>query len=239
MLRLTERDRSLIVKCSLCRWLSTSQIQRLYFPRATVNAVQKRLRKLSDDGYLRCHRENQMSEAIYAVGPKGKPLVEGKGIEVAVGNDVPKQLDHLAGINAIRIALETGSRPLAYFFAYWQLASLGWTFPVIPDAVFAIKSPDRQRFLVEYDRGTEPLKSLVEKLRLYNDGIPGFAVDAVLLVLEENRRLDHLRRELRKEGIQLPCLAASLAEVARTPAEPIFVDLSDGTRRTLLAGIGR
>jgi Replication-relaxation len=234
-LRLTDRDTRLLVKCALCRWLSTSQIQRLYFPDATVNAVQKRLRKLTDDCYLRSHRENQMAEAIYAVGPKGKPLVEGKGTEVAAGNDVPKQFDHLAGVNAIRIALETNSLPLAYFFAYWQLASVGWTFPVIPDAVFAIKSPDRQRYLVEYDRGTEPLKALVEKLRSYNQGIPGFAADAVLLVLEENRRLDQLGRELRKEGIQIPCLAAGLAEVERTLAEPVFVDLLDGTRRALLA----
>jgi len=42
-------------------------------------------------------------------------------------------------------------------------------------------------------------------------------------------------RELRKEGIQLPCLAAGLAEVERTLVEPIFLDLSDGTRLTLVA----
>ena len=147
----------------------------------------------------------------------------------------PNNLDHLAGINAIRIALETSSLRLAYFFAYWQLANLGWTFPVIPDAVFAIRTPERQRFLVEYDRGTEPLKAILQKLRAYDQGIAGFAAEAALLVLEENRRLDQLGRELRKEGIHLPCLAASLAEVERTLAEPIFIDLSDGTHRPLLA----
>src|SRR5712692_10295413 len=193
-LRLTERDTKLLAKCALCRWLSTSQIQQLYFPKASLNAVQKRLRKLSDDGYLRCHRENQMAAAIYSVGPKGRPLLEEEGLEVAAGNDVPKQLDHLAGINAIRIALEASRLPLAYFFAHWQLASLGWTFPVIPDAVFAIRSTDRQRYIVEYDRGTEPLKALVEKLRSYNQGIPGFTLEAVMLVTEENRRLDQLGR---------------------------------------------
>src|ERR1700687_3351641 len=65
MLRCTERDKSLIVKCTLCRWLTTTQIQRLYFPRATVNAVQKRLRKLADAGYLRMHREGILSEALH------------------------------------------------------------------------------------------------------------------------------------------------------------------------------
>ncbi len=234
-LRLTDRDLKLLAKCAICRWLSTSQIQRLYFHKASLNAVQKRLRKLTDEGCLRSYRENQMAEAVYTIGPKGRPLIEEKGIEVAVG-DVPKQLEHLAGINAVRIALETSKPPLAYFFAYWQLANLGWTFPVIPDAVFTIRSPDRHRYLVEYDRGTEPLKALVRKLRSYDEGIPEFAPDAVLLILEENRRLDQLGRELRKEGIRLPCLAARLTEVEQSLAEPIFLDLSEGTRRSLLSG---
>lgn len=231
--KLTARDQRLLAKCAFCRWLTTTQIQRLYFPKASLNAVQKRLRKLTDAGYLRAHRENQMAEAIYSVGPKGKPLVGEQGLET-VGCEVPKQLEHLTGINTIRIAFETSGLPLAYFFGYWQLANAGWTFPVIPDAVVAIRRPERQRFLVEYDRGTEPLKTILEKLQAYNQGIPGYAADAVVLVIEENRRLDRLGRELRKEGIQLPCLAAVLSEVERTLLESIFQDLSDGTRRPLL-----
>src|SRR2546426_7172441 len=137
MLRLTERDKALIVKCSVCRWLTTSQVRRLYFPRATVNAVQKRLRKLSEEGYLRTHREDLLSEAIHAVGPKGKTIAEEKGVEAAVVREVPRQIAHLRGVNDIRIAVETGAVRVAYFFAHWQLANLGWTYPVIPDAIFA------------------------------------------------------------------------------------------------------
>src|SRR5437016_9606460 len=104
--RLTDRDLRMLVKCAICRWLTTSQIQRLYFPKATLNAVQKRLRKLSDEGYLRSHRENQMAEAIYSVGPRGKPLLEEKGIAVETGGEAPQQIAHLAGINSIRIRVE-------------------------------------------------------------------------------------------------------------------------------------
>jgi len=232
--KLTARDERILAKCALCRWLTTTQIQRLYFPEASVNAVQKRLRKLTDAGYLRAHRENQMAEAVYAVGPKGKPVVEERGVEVVVTGEAPKQIEHLTGINAIRIALETSGLSLAYFFAHWQLANLGWTFPVIPDAVVGIGTPERQRFLVEYDRGTEPLKTILDKLRAYSQGITGFASDAVLLVIEENRSLDRLGLELRKESIQLPCLAAGLSEVEQTLREVIFVDLADGTRRQFL-----
>jgi hypothetical protein len=232
--KLTARDERILAKCALCRWLTTTQIQRLYFPKASVNAVQKRLRKLTDAGYLRAHRENQMAEAVYAVGPKGKPLVEEQGLEVGAG-DAPKQLEHLTGINSIRIAFEASGLALIYFSAHWQLANLGWTFPVIPDAVVGTGTRERHRFLVEYDRGTEPLKTILDKLRAYSQGISGFAADAVLLVTEENRSLDRLGREVRKGDIQLPCLAAGLAEVERVLTEPIFVDLSDGTWRTLLA----
>jgi len=46
-LRLTDRDVRMLVKCGICRWLTTDQLRRLYFPKATLNAVQKRLRKLA------------------------------------------------------------------------------------------------------------------------------------------------------------------------------------------------
>src|SRR5439155_23914904 len=106
MVRLTERDRRMLAKCAVCRWLTTEQVKRLYFPEATLNAVQKRLRKLSEAGYLRSYREHPTAEAIHALGPKGKPLVEGKGIEVAGGSEVPRQVEHMLGVNEIRIAVE-------------------------------------------------------------------------------------------------------------------------------------
>ena len=231
--KLTDRDRYILAKCAVCRWLSTSQIQRIYFQKASLNAVQKRLRKLSDEGYLRSYRENQMAEVLHAVGPKGKPILEEEGIDIGA-SDPPKQLDHLAGINTVRIALETSTLPLAYFFAYWQLSSIGWTFPVIPDAVFALGGPERRRFLVEYDRGTEPLKTIVEKLRNYNRGIPGFVPDGVLLVFEENRQIDRLGRELRKTGNKPRCFMARASDFEQTVTGNVFTDILDGTQTMLV-----
>ncbi len=235
MLRLTERDKALIVKCSLCRWLTTRQIRRLYFPRATVNAVQKRLRKLSEAGYLRTHREDLLSEAIHTAGPKGKAIAEGKGVEAAVGSEVPRQIEHLRGVNDIRIAVETGAVRVAYFFAYWQLANLGWSHPVIPDAIFALRLPERRTFAVEYDRLTETFEVLVSKLSAYGDGLPGFAFEAVVIVTERSRRLDLLVREIRKRNVTVRVLATALAELETTSMfDYMFLELPHGERRRIL-----
>src|SRR5713226_529117 len=135
--RLTDRDLRLLVKCAICRWLTTAQIQRLYFPKASLNAVQKRLRKLADAGYLRSYREHPTAEAVHALGPKGKPLVEEKGVEAAVSAEVPQQVEHLLGVNETRIAVETSATQVAYFFAYWQLSNTDWNHGDIPDGEFA------------------------------------------------------------------------------------------------------
>jgi hypothetical protein len=235
--RLTERDLRMLVKCALCRWLTTDQLRRLYFPGATLNAVQKRLRKLADVGYLRSHREHPTAESIHAVGPKGKPLVDEKGVEVMASSDVPRQVEHLCGVNEVRIAVEQGSVPLGYFFAYWQLADLGWRYQAIPDAVFAVLSPEHRTFLVEYDRGTETLEKLFEKLRRYADGLEGFPFEAVLIVTGETRRFDLVSREMRHNQVSVPVLVSTL-EVLREAGffEAAFTELPGGIKRKVLEG---
>jgi hypothetical protein len=235
MLRCTERDKKLIVKCGLCRWLTTTQIQRLYFPRATVNAVQKRLRKLAEGGFLRTHRESILSESLHAAGPKARSIFEENGLEYIGGNEVSRQIEHLVGVNDIRIAVETGTVHVAYFFAHWQLANVGWTHAVIPDAVFAVRGPGLRNFVVEYDRATEGLSVLVAKLRTYQEGLPGFSFEAAVLVTERDRRMDSLRREVRKRNISLPVLIGTIAELqTKCMVDCSFLALSDGGRRRLL-----
>jgi len=234
--RLTDRDLRMLVKCAICRWLTTGQIQRLYFPKTTLNAVQKRLRKLSDTGYLRSYREHPTAEAVHALGPKGKPLVEEKGIEAALSAEVPQQLEHLLGVNEIRIAVETSAVQVAYFFAYWQLSDTGWSHGVIPDAVFAVRTPERRTFVIEYDRSTETLTKLLQKLRSYDRGLTGFPFEAVLIVTERTRRVELLSREVRRTNLSLSVLASNLADLNQANFfESEFVDLADSTKRKVLA----
>jgi len=235
MLRCTERDKSLIVKSGLCRWLTTRQIQRLYFPRATVNAVQKRLRKLTETGYLRTHREDAFSEALHSAGPKGRAIFEKKGLEYVGPTDVPRQIPHLVGINDIRISVETGTLPVAYFFPHWQLSALGWMHPVIPDAVFAVRAPHRRNFAVEFDRATESLSVLVAKICTYANGLPGFPFEAVVIVTESERRMDGLGREIRKRGVSLRVLNCTLSALQENSLlDCSLLELGDGGHRKLL-----
>src|SRR5713226_3612366 len=238
--RITERDVRLLAKLGVCRWLTTTQVKRLYFPEATLNAVQKRLRKLSDAGYLRSHREHPTAEAIHAVGPKGKPLVEEKGIGVTLDGEVPRQLEHLLGVNEVRIAVETTGARVAWFFAYWQLGDLGWTYPVIPDAIFAIRDEEgRRTFLVEYDRSTETLEKLLQKLRWYDKGLAGFPFEAVLILTERTRRLDLLSRELLRKNLSVTVLASTIDEVKEMGFfASAFVELPGGEKRKVLESPG-
>jgi len=234
MLRCMERDKKLIVKCGLCRWLTTTQVQRLYFPSASVSAVQKRLRKLDEGGFLRTHREGILSEALHTAGPKARAIFEENGLEY-IGNDVSRQIDHLVGVNDIRIAAETGTVPAAYFFAHWQLACLGWKHPVIPDAVLGVRAPGLRNFVVEYDRATEGLSVVIAKLRTYQEGLPGFPIEAVVIVTERDRRMESLSRKIRKRGLSLRVLMSSLPELqTKSMVDCPFLDSSDGGHRRIL-----
>ena len=234
-LRITERDMRLLVKCAVCRWLTTDALKQLYFPEATLNAVQKRLRKLAEAGYLRSYREHPTAEAIHALGPKGKLMVEERGIEVAFQAEVPRQLEHLLGLNAIRLCVEMSRVPIIYFFSWQELRGLGWTYAVIPDAVFAVRAPERRTFFVEYDRGTETLEKLVEKLVWYDKGLLEFPFEAVLVITERTRRLDILSRELQRRNLSLPVLASTLEDLLGTRFfEADFVRLPGGERRKVL-----
>ena len=116
-----------------------------------------------------------------------------------------------------------------------QLANLGWKHPVIPDAIFAIRVPARQRFAVEYDRLTEGLEVLASKLDSYSAGIPGFSFEAVVIVTERDRRLDLLTREMRKRQVTVRVLATTIAEVeATTIFDCRFRELPHGERSKLL-----
>jgi Replication-relaxation len=233
--RLTDRDRRMLAKCAVCRWLTTDALRRLYFPEATLNAVQKRLRKLAEAGYLWSYREHPTAEAIHALGPEGKPIVEEKGIEVALQGEVPKQVEHLLGVNEVRIAVETGSVPVVYFFSAAELRGVGWTHAVIPDAVFAVQASERRTFFVEYDRSTETLEKLVQKLLWYGRGIDGFPFEAVLVITERTRRLDVLARELRRKDVSVTGLASTVEEIREGGFfEVPFVDLLCGEKRPVL-----
>jgi len=174
-MRLQPRDILLLQKLGRCRWLTTSQIQRLYFPNVSLDFVRKRLRKLVRSGYFFRFQPDRMSEALYGFG---KP---------------PKHIRHLIGINEIRIVAE--KRNCEFFYAYWELGQFNWEYPIIPDVV--CKAGDL--YLIEYDTGSENRKQLKEKFTTY--ACFQFAYTLVL-VADTPRRLTTLQRLAQIVGLK-------------------------------------
>jgi hypothetical protein len=193
-IRVSDRDLAVIAKCAVSKALTTSQLVRTYFPEVTPDAARKSLRRLCRTGYLISFRANPMAEALYGVGPQGRALLAAKGLEVEISRKPPVEMAHIAGINDIRLSLESEPNRVAFFFACWELAGMGWDRPVIPDAAFALKLPERHAFLLEYDRGTETLERLSRKFHAYAEGLAGFPFEAVVLVAETSTRLENARR---------------------------------------------
>src|SRR5260370_36335781 len=102
-MRLVDRDKQLLNRLEICKWLTTSQMQQLLFANASLDAVRKRLRKLTAAGHIRSHQPDRMSEAVHGLG------------------GVPNQVDHLVAINKIRIHAEQAGAE--FFYAYWELGS--------------------------------------------------------------------------------------------------------------------
>jgi len=186
-MRLTSRCRELLRLLGAARWLTTGQVRRRFFAAASVNAARRRLCKLAGNGYLRRHQGNRMQEAIFALGANGRAALAREGAAgITLERKPPKQMEHLAGINDIRIAAET-AEGFAYFFAAWELPGIGWKFPMVPDAVFRI---GERTFAAEYDRGLEGLRYFVgSKIAWYREGIPGLPLTGVLVVADRETRM--------------------------------------------------
>lgn len=228
MIRLTKRDHRLLAKCAASQWLTTAQVQRAFdFP--TLNATQKRLRKLSRARYLRSYQPYRMAAALHTVGSKGRRLLDARGITFDLRRKLPSYLDHLIGTNDIRIFFEQSGAPIISFFAFWELPKFNWNYPVIPDGLCTIGAGTQLTLAVEYDRGTERLEKIAKKLTAYAVGLTGFPFDAVMVVTETSAHLETLRRHLSPQTYSSNNFLGSIIDqirMANGDAE-IFTDLCD------------
>ncbi len=200
-MRVTARRLDFFRLLSRARWLTTGQVHRRFFRHATPDAARKWLRLGVASGHLVSYRAHRMSEALFALGPEGKRALERTGgAEIQVERKPPKQVEHLCGINDIRIAAEL-TASLSYFFACWELPGLGWKHAIIPDAVFELAG---RTFAAEFDRGLE-----------------GLPIEALIIVADRRARMESLARAV--AGSPLAILFTTLERVRRqTLAAPIF-----------------
>jgi len=144
-------------------------------------------------------RQNRLSECWFTLGKEGKRILEADICdEVRLERMLPKQRQHLLGINDVRISAELTSN-LSYFFACWELPGLGWDRVVIPDAVFSLGG---KKVVLEYDRGFENTQFFVTtKMAAYRQGLSGLPLSEILVTSDSPAWLNALRRAVGDERV--------------------------------------
>jgi hypothetical protein len=199
-MKVTDRDRRMIIKLAAARWLTTTQVSELCFSGLSLEMARRRIRLLREVRYVRSVRSNAMAEAIHTLGPHSPELIgRERAQRIRLERVLPRNLAHLVGINDIRVAVERGADAhgitLGFFFASWELQAHGWKLPLIPDAACRVeRGRTSVTALFEYDRGEErPSYLLRTKFARYRGGLSGFPFSRVIIVAETAELRDRLQ----------------------------------------------
>ena len=184
---ITSRDRNILRMIRKCRVLTTDQVSDLFF--SNVNTAQHRLTILYELQLLQRFRiltdRYDNTRYHYVLDQLGAMFVGAEdddkkdpdkmrwntGVALALGRS--QRLAHIVGTNGFFVALTHTARRnkncrLAQWWPEWKCAA-EWGEVVRPDG-YGVWVEDRVRlpFLLEYDRGTETLERLGEKLKGYD-----------------------------------------------------------------------
>lgn len=233
-MRLTGRCIELLKLLRTARWLTTAQIRRRFFRHATLDAVRKRMRKLTGAEYVIQFRRDRMGQALFAVGPRGKQLLEKAGMDtVIMERTPPKQIEHSIAINDLRIAAEV-TTDLTYFYASWELPSVGWRHPIIPDGLVCFGT---RVFALEFDRGVEGVQFFIRtKMHRYEMCAESFPLAAVIIVTDRSTRMMSLAKAIntRRVPVIFTMLDVIIADGFHAP---IFFSLPAGWDASLLENL--
>ncbi|MCI0550228.1 MAG: replication-relaxation family protein, partial [Anaerolineae bacterium] len=183
-MRLTERDLHILKKVYECRWLSTRQIKRYFFPNTTDRAVNKRLRLLVDARYLFCDRSSRTDEYFFRIGTQGHMVLDevlnAASTEISMPRRLPSQLEHFAKLNDVRFYCEAAcQRTGGVFESFWvdqELKGvLGNDSPIIPDALWSFQMPGSdgiRRVLIAFEYAhTETVRYFGSKVKRYDGAV--------------------------------------------------------------------
>jgi hypothetical protein len=168
------------------RLLSQSQITTLHF--VSKNTAQVRLQRLWQHGFLRRLFAGWflVSEPFYTLDTKGIQLLQSiKGlpksqIRIYRGKTInPLTIDHTSALTDLRISVEQSAIKGGLNLTRWiddieaktdfDRVQIGQRLiPILPDAYIEVKDQKQSySFFLEYDNGTEPLKTIERKMRAY------------------------------------------------------------------------
>src|SRR5262245_47321072 len=206
--RVTERDTDIIEALATTRFLTTSQLARLFFG-SSRSSANKRLRKLLALGLVRVWVRSLSEDNIYSLAVPGLRFIKkSQSDEDNPNATAPRGLDgnigHLLAINDVRIALAVGLEEsggeLSWWKSDWDLRAHGKS-RVIPDALFAIRwaGSQEQVFALEVDRNTKSPRKFLAKILGYEslfgayEGLYGFNDFLVLVVGEDLKWVERYR----------------------------------------------
>ncbi len=213
VLRLTKRDPWILEDLGKMRFATTGQLARLHFG-GNRSAANKRMRRLFDGGFARAWVPRLDGENIYGLTLRGARLLGDPGSNGSAW-PAPRGLGgniaHLLGLGSVRVALavtlgESGLE-LSWWRSYWELEA-GFAEPVIPDALFQIKSEGGQQvFALELDRTTPSPQAFARRILNYEamDG-RGYGVSgiALLVVGSSEGWLERYRLRLAQHPLRMP-----------------------------------
>lgn len=207
MKTIMQRDLASLRGTAVLRWATTAQIHALFFAAVSFEMARRRLRALRKAGYIQTRQVHQMAQSLHALTAEGRRLLIRHGWEgeIRAERELPKHLDHLIGINDIRVAVELGVKrmgwELSFFYAHWELEAGGWPHKIIPDAVCEVTGGDQSETVIfEYDRGTEGRRVILkDKLIPYAQGLQGIPFSRVIFATETEARAEQLAKLVKQD----------------------------------------
>ena len=235
-IRLQDRDRWLLEGLAKMRFLTTGQLARLYF-KGSRWAANKRLRKLLDAGLVRVWVRGLAQENIYSLDRAGTKVLDGMSEDfgpLAIPRGLDGNLDHLLGINQIRVTLavrlpEAGGE-ISWWRSDWELRSHGPE-KVIPDALFAIRWPGEEEevYALEVDNQSRCSGAFLKKILKYGSvryqarGLYGVSDFVTLVVGRDPEWVERYRQSLGHTRLGSRIWFTELAEVeAKGALGPIW-----------------
>src|SRR5262245_19086234 len=210
-MRLTERDRWLLEGLAIMRFLTTSQIAKVYF-NGSRWYPNKRLRNLLDAGFVKVWVRNLSEENVYSITKSGLATIEERNDlrpETKVPYGLDENLDHLLAINDVRtslaITLTEANAEIVWWRSDWELRSHRRE-RIVPDGLFLIKwhGLKEQAYALEVDNNTRSSRNFLKKILAYGSaqtlgkGIYGVSNPIVLVAGSDPKWLDRYRASIKK-----------------------------------------
>jgi predicted transcriptional regulator len=248
--RLTERDREILRLLSHHRVFTTEQLTEVFFTNPTT--ARHRLTELHRlrlvDRFKPRRWLNDCAPYHYVLGQMGAMVVAAERDEdldklrwradkaLAIGSS--QRLNHLVGVNGFFTGLiaESRQKPGAHLVEWWSERQCDeWYGTLVrPDGLGVWREDGvGLDFFLEYDRGTETLERVADKLEGYEKLEAASAESSwILFRLRSVRREAGIRRVL--AGVTVPVATAAPAAGQR-PHEAIWLPLGkSGPRRRLI-----